>query len=57
MIHSSLRYGEQDKIVDLVFPPIGHNGLDPEVDVEHFSTFAFWRLPLVDIDLSEIDDM
>ena len=35
--------------MDMVFPPIGKFGLDPELDVEHFSSFVHWRLPLLDI--------
>ena len=49
------RYGEQDDIVDMVFPPIGKNGLDPEVDVEQFSSFPFWRIPVMDISTLDLD--
>ena len=35
--------------MDMVFPPVGKYGLDPELDVEQFSSFVYWRLPLVDI--------
>ena len=35
--------------MDMVFPPVGKFGLDPELDVEQFSSFVYWRLPLVDI--------
>ena len=51
------RYGEQDAIVDMVFPPIGNNGLDPEVDVEQFSSFPFWRPPLMDISTLDLEDL
>ena len=39
--------------MDMVFPPVGKFGLDPELDVEQFSSFVYWRLPLVDRGLLE----
>ena len=43
------RYADQDLIVDQVFPHIGGpGGLDPELDGEKYSTFAFWKDPLMD---------
>ena len=37
-------------IVDQVFPHIGKGGLDPELDADKYSSFAFWRDPLLDSD-------
>ena len=51
----SYRYEEQDDIVDMVFPPIGKNGLDPEVDVEQFSSFQFWRIPVMDMNTLDLE--
>jgi len=46
-------YTEQDSMVDLVFPPIGKDGFDPELKIQEFSSFGFWRedFPVIDLDV------
>eukprot|EP00091_Calanus_sinicus_P022401 TRINITY_DN7086_c0_g1_i1.p1 TRINITY_DN7086_c0_g1~~TRINITY_DN7086_c0_g1_i1.p1 ORF type:complete len:259 (-),score=102.71 TRINITY_DN7086_c0_g1_i1:238-1014(-) len=49
-------YTEQDAMVDLVFPPVGKDGFDPEFKIQEFSSFGFWREGFQEID-SEFLDM
>jgi len=48
-------YTEQDSMVDLVFPPIGKDGFDPELKVQEFSSFGFWREGFQEIDSDLLD--
>jgi len=48
-------YTEQDSMVDLVFPPIGKDGFDPELKIQEFSSFGFWREDFQAIDLDVLD--
>jgi len=47
-------YGEQDSIVDLVFPAIGYQQYDPEFQIQQFSTFGYWRETLPEFDLDSL---
>ena len=42
-------------MVDLVFPPIGKDGFDPELKIQEFSSFGFWREDFQAIDLDVLD--
>ncbi len=46
------RYDCQSSIVDHVFPPLGADAETPSTHQE-FSSFAFWREPILDIRLEE----
>jgi len=43
-------YTEQDSMVDLVFPPVGKDGFDPEFRIQEFSSFGFWKERFQEID-------
>eukprot|EP00092_Neocalanus_flemingeri_P029683 GFUD01032230.1.p1 GENE.GFUD01032230.1~~GFUD01032230.1.p1 ORF type:complete len:315 (+),score=103.38 GFUD01032230.1:43-945(+) len=47
-------YTEQDTMVDQVFPPVG-TLFDPEVKIQEFSSFCFWREPLAEIENSKLE--
>ena len=48
-------YTEQDAMVDLVFPPVGKDGFDPEFRIQEFSSFGFWREGFQEIDPESLD--
>jgi len=48
-------YTEQDAMVDLVFPPVGKDGFDPEFKIQEFSSFGFWREGFLEIDPEELE--
>jgi len=48
-------YTEQDAMVDLVFPPVGKDGFDPEFKIQEFSSFGFWREGFQEIDPESLD--
>ena len=37
-------------MVDLVFPPVGKDGFDPEFRIQEFSSFGFWKERFQEID-------
>jgi len=50
-------YIEQDSMVDLMFPPYGKDGFDPDFKTQEYSSFGFWRdldFAVVDVDPDEI---
>ena len=51
----SFRYTEQDAMVDLVFPPVGKDGFDPEFKIQEFSSFGFWRESFQEIHPESLD--
>jgi len=48
-------YTEQDSMVDLVFPPVGKDGFDPEFKIQEFSSFGFWRESFQEIHPEALD--
>ena len=51
------RYTEQDAMVDLVFPPMGKDGFDPEFKIQEFSSFGFWRETFQEMDPESLDQL
>lgn len=41
-------------MVDLMFPPYGKDGFDPEFKSQEYSSFGFWRDSLIEIDPEEM---
>ena len=37
-------------MVDLMFPPYGKDGFDPEFKSQEYSSFGFWRDTVIDLD-------
>jgi len=50
-------YNEQNSVVDLVFPSVGESGFDLDFDIQQFSSFAFWRDNLLEVDPIELKQM
>jgi len=50
-------YTEQDAMVDLVFPPMGKDGFDPEFKIQEFSSFGFWRENFQEIDPQSLEQL
>jgi len=50
-------YTEQDAMVDLVFPPMGKDGFDPEFRIQEFSSFGFWRETFQEMDPESLDQL
>lgn len=50
-------YTEQDAMVDLVFPPVGKDGFDPEFKIQEFSSFGFWREVFPEIDPASLNHL
>ena len=48
------RYIEQDSMVDLVFPPIGKDGFDPEFKIMDYSSFGYWRENIEEVDSDSV---
>jgi len=42
-------------MVDLVFPPVGKDGFDPEFKIQEFSSFGFWRESFQEIHPEALD--
>ena len=42
-------------MVDLVFPPMGKDGFDPEFKIQEFSSFGFWRENFQEIDPQSLE--
>jgi len=57
IIEYCCRYTEQDAMVDLVFPPVGKDGFDPEFKIQEFSSFGFWREAFPEIDQESLDHL
>jgi hypothetical protein len=36
-------YPEQNLVVDFVFPPVDGCETDPDLNIQEFSSFGFWR--------------
>ena len=49
-------YIEQDAMVDLMFPPYGKDGFDPDFKINEFSSFGFWRDTMVELDPNVMKD-